>query len=130
MQRWRSLCYSYRTFSGRHTECACYTRALARPVPPDSVAQSCQYIRGTRVYPCKAPRGPVLSPNAVASTAHAIEHRYIEIGERRLARAANVPARLDLACALPGQQDRQVVVAVRVSVTDAAAVHDHRMIEQ
>ena len=37
---------------------------------------------------------------------------------------------LDRACALPGQQNRQVVVAMQIAVADAAAVNDHRMIEQ
>ena len=45
-------------------------------------------------------------------------------------RVADVPAGLERAAALAGQQDRQVVVGVAVAVAVAAAVGDHAVVQQ
>ena len=62
--------------------------------------------------------------------ADAVEHREEEVVERRLRRQDDVAAGLDRAAAAAGEDDRQVVVPVAVAVGEAAAVHDHAVVEQ
>src|SRR5262249_29660059 len=56
---------------------------------------------------------------------HAVHQLNVEVGDRRVARVADVPARFNGAAALAGQEDRQLVVVVAVAVAVAAAVQDH-----
>ena len=59
-----------------------------------------------------------------------LEHREVQIIQGRLLGIDEVPAALDRAAALAGEEDRQVVVVVAVAVADPAAVDDHRMVEE
>ena len=73
---------------------------------------------------------PVLSPSCSVRAPMRFEQRQPQVVHRRLARIAEVPARLQRAAALAGQQDRQVGVRVPVAVVDAAAVGDHAVVQQ
>ena len=73
---------------------------------------------------------PVLSPNESAFTptrSSIARYRFISGVSRGI---AQVPAGVQRAAALAGQQDRQVVVVVAVAVADAAAVDDHAVVQQ
>jgi len=59
-----------------------------------------------------------------------VEHGQVQVRQRRFLGISNMPPRLDGPAALGQQQDRQVVVVVAVAVADAAAVDDHRPLQQ
>ena len=73
---------------------------------------------------------PVESPNdSIATpTLPSIDSRRLFIGVSTLARTTRPP--FELAGAAADQHQRQVAVIVTVAVADAAAVQDHRLIEQ
>src|SRR5213595_2917405 len=62
--------------------------------------------------------------------AHGVQHRQIQIAQWRVSGEANVAAGLDESAAAAGEDYWQLVVIVAIAVADAAAQHDHRMIEQ
>ena len=55
---------------------------------------------------------------SVELESHAIEQRYVEIGQRSFIWQAQVAAGFDRVVGLAHQQDRQVVVRVGIAVTD------------
>ena len=74
------------------------------------------------------------SPGAVAQRVDGgngvVEQGEIEVVERRLGFEFEVPVGLDGAAAVAGEEDGQIVVIVAVAVADAAAVDEHRAIEE
>src|SRR5581483_7937644 len=97
--------------------------ALGRRAPLRVAAK--RYWRGLRQ--------PFQQAGAVAqlvgADAHAVEQGQPEVVQRRLALVLDVPAGLQAATALAGDEDRQVVVRVPVAVADRAAVRHHAAVE-
>src|SRR5262245_36257341 len=67
---------------------------------------------------------------ALRGNTHAIQHRDVQVAQRRILRRRNVLAGLDATAAPPAQQDREVVRVVLVAVRQAGPAHDHRVVEQ
>ena len=60
---------------------------------------------------------------------NAIKHGNKEIAERRLFRAGNVLAGLDLPAGTTGEDDREIAGVVAVPIRHARAVEDHAVIK-
>ena len=78
----------------------------------------------------RASAGPRCCRRGLDGGAHAVEHREVEVVQRRFW-VSNLRCRpvLIVPPPLAGEEDRQVVVVVAVAVADAAAVDDHRVVE-
>ena len=74
------------------------------------------------------PPGAVADP--VAVNAQAVEQGQEQVGHRRAVRVPQVAPTAQRAVSTAGHQRRQVVVGVRVGIAQAAAVDDHRVVEQ
>src|SRR5262245_7190952 len=66
----------------------------------------------------------------INADAGSIQHRQVEIHQRRLTAEAQVLARVEGTAALAGEQDWQLVVVVAVAVTVARAVDDHAAVQK
>jgi len=73
-------------------------------------------------------------PGTVAKTfglhAHPVQQGQVQIGERRIPRVDDMPARFQATVTSPHQQGRQVLVAVAVAIAKPTTVNDHTMIEK
>ncbi len=97
------------------------------PLRPDKSGHYEQNV--TTAYPSLF-NTPLLSPNVSAlAPICCIIQRY-KIAQRRAVFVANVSSGLDSTTATSGQDDRQVIVVVPVTVTDAAAVNQHAVVQQ
>src|SRR3954468_23565905 len=61
---------------------------------------------------------------------HALQHREIQIAERRLLREAQPPSGLQRALASARERDRQIVLQMQIAALDATPEHHHRIVEQ
>ena len=61
----------------------------------------------------------------VSRCTDAVEHREVQVVQGRLLCIDEVPSRGDRPTTSTGEEDRQVLVVVAVSVTETAAVDDH-----
>src|SRR5215471_3762727 len=61
---------------------------------------------------------------------HAVEQRQVQIRDRGLALVDDMVAGLQCSGAAARKQYRQVLMKVTVAVAQAAAIYDHRMIQQ
>src|SRR5690242_915638 len=59
-----------------------------------------------------------------------VQHGQQQVGHRSLTGITDVTATLDLARCTAGQEQRQIVVRVRIAIRNAAAVQDLGMVEQ
>ena len=96
----------------------------------DSTPRSWDSAVGSNHHASRPGSGSVLSPKRSTGTPRLLQHGQQQVGHRCLRPALQVLARSQGAAALAEHDDRQVDVVVAVAVADAAAVEDHRVVEQ
>ena len=85
---------------------------------------------GAALHVCKVLQLAVAVPDAFFRNAHPIQHRQEQIRHRGLLGISKMASALDLARGAAGQQDRQIIMGMHIAVAQAAAVHDHRPVQQ